>query len=64
MTKHNQVNRLRSRQGSIKYLNSIPSLLKRFLQEVAMGQSALVAAFYSLQCSTQKSSCLALSKPR
>ena len=62
MTKHNQVNRLRSRQGSIKYLNSIPCLLKRFLQEVAMGQSALVAAFYSLQCSTQKSSCLALSK--
>ena len=48
MTKHNQLKRSNVTQRARDVLTSIHSILGHFFQELAVGQSVLVAAIYSL----------------
>jgi hypothetical protein len=58
MTKHNQLKRSNVTQRVRDLLTSIHSILGHFFQELAVGQSVLAAAIYSLLRSTQENSCV------
>jgi NodT family efflux transporter outer membrane factor (OMF) lipoprotein len=58
MTKHNQLKRSDATQRVRDLLTRIHPVLDRFFQELAVGQSVLVAAIYSLLRSTRECSCV------
>ena len=58
MTKHNQLKRSNVTQRAHDLLTNIHSIPGHFFQELAVGQSVLVAAIYSLLRSAQENSCV------